>query len=139
MNTKNKSAARWRLFLGYLGIMTMILACVGTGAGAGPGTSTPNSDEVLIHLEDGVVKVQDDNGDWTPVAGDSAFDVTAPLESMDPWKVAGMTLETNESTQIEEGLQVGNWYACGAPSLRMGRGWQIPLDAPKSKSTQSSF
>ena len=105
---KNKSVVRWRLFLGYLGIMTMILACVGTGAGAGPGTSTPNSDEVLIHLEDGVVKVQDDNGDWTPVAGDSAFDVTAPLESMDPWKVAGMTLETNDSTQIEEVLQVGD-------------------------------
>lgn len=120
MNTKNKSAARWRLFLGYLGIMTMILACVGTGAGAGPGTSTPNADAVLIHLEDGVVKVQDDNGDWTPVAGDSAFDVTAPLESMDPWKVAGTTLETNDSTQIEEGLQVGDMVRVRGTILENG-------------------
>lgn len=108
MNTKNKSAARWQLFLGYLGILVMTLACVGTGAGAGLGTSTPSSDAALIHLEDGVVEVQAENGDWTPVAGDSAFDVTAPLESTDPWKVAGITLATNESTQIEEGLQVGD-------------------------------
>jgi hypothetical protein len=108
MNTKNKSVVRWQLFLGYLGIMTMILACVGTGVGAGPATGTPNSAEVVFHLEDGVVEVQNDNGDWTPVAGDSAFDVTAPLESTDPWKVAGMTLATNESTQIDEGLQVGD-------------------------------
>jgi uncharacterized protein DUF5666 len=108
MNKKNKLVVRWQLIVGYLGILAMMLACMNIGVGAGSGTSTPNSDEVLIHLEDGVVKVQDDNGDWTPVAGDSAFDVTAPLESTDPWKVAGMTLETNESTQIEEGLQVGD-------------------------------
>ena len=108
MNMKNKSVVRWQLIVGYLGILAMMLACMNIGVGAGSGTGTPNSDEVLIHLEDGVVKVQDDNGDWTPVAGDSAFDVTAPLESMDPWKVAGMTLETNESTRIEEGLQVGD-------------------------------
>jgi hypothetical protein len=104
MNTKNKSAARWQLFLGYLGILVMTLACVGTGAGQ----STPGSDGALIHLEDGVVEVQAENGDWTPVAGDSSFDVIAALESTDPWKVAGMTLATNESTQIEEGLQVGD-------------------------------
>jgi uncharacterized protein DUF5666 len=108
MNMKNKSVVRWQLIVGYLGILAMMLACMNIGVGVGSGTGTPNSDEVLIHLEDGVVKVQNDNGDWTPVAGDSAFDVTAPLESMDPWKVAGMTLETNDSTQIEEGLQVGD-------------------------------
>jgi uncharacterized protein DUF5666 len=108
MNMKNKSVVRWQLIVGYLGILAMMLACMNIGVGVGSGTGTPNSDEVLIHLEDGVVKVQNDNGDWTPVAGDSAFDVTAPLERMDPWKVAGMTLETNDSTQIEEGLQVGD-------------------------------
>jgi len=108
MNTKNKSVPRWKLFLGCLGILAIMLACMGTGAGAGPGTGTPSSEAVLIHLEDGVVEVQAENGDWTPVAGDSAFDVTAPLESTDPSKVAGMTLATNESTQIEEGLQVGD-------------------------------
>lgn len=108
MNTKNKSVVRWQFFLGSMGILVMTLACVTVGIGADQGTGTPSSDAALIHLENGVVEVQAENGDWTPVAGDSAFDVTAALESTDPWKVAGMTLETNESTQIEEGLQVGD-------------------------------
>jgi len=120
MNMKNKSLVRWQLIVGYLGILAMMLACMNIGVGAGSGTGTPNSDEVLIHLEDGVVKVQDDNGDWTPVAGDSAFDVTAPLESMDPWKVAGMTLETNDSTHIEEGLQVGDMVRVRGTILENG-------------------
>jgi hypothetical protein len=107
MNKKNKMAARWQLILGSLGILALMVACVTVGIGADQGTGTPGSDEVLIHLEDGVVEVQDESGDWTPLAGDSAFDVTAVLESMDPWTVAGVTLATNESTQIEEGLQVG--------------------------------
>jgi hypothetical protein len=34
--------------------------------------------------------------------------VVGALENSDPWTVAGKTLETNESTQIEEGLQVGD-------------------------------
>ena len=107
MNTKNKPVLRWPLLLGYLGILAMMLACMQTGVGAGSGTGIPSSDTALIHLEDGVVEVKAENGDWTPVSEDSAFDVTAPLESTEPWKVAGMTLQTNESTQIEEGLQVG--------------------------------
>ena len=108
MNTKNKSAARWRWLLGYLGILAMLLACVGINVGVNPQVTQTDPDDVLIHLEDGVVEVQDENGGWTPVSEDSAFDVTAPLESTDPWKVAGITLATNESTQIEEGLQVGD-------------------------------
>jgi hypothetical protein len=108
MNTKNKSAARWRLLLGYLGTLTMMLACVGINVGADPEVTRTDPDAALIHLEDGVVEVQDENGDWTPVSEDSAFDVTALLESTSPWKVAGMTLETNESSQIEEGLQAGD-------------------------------
>jgi hypothetical protein len=108
MNTKNKPARRWPLLLGYIGVLAVMLACVSINVGVNPeGTGTAPED-VSIHLEDGVVEVQDENGDWTPVAGDSAFDLTAPLESTDPWKVAGITLATNESTQIEEGLQVGD-------------------------------
>jgi hypothetical protein len=104
----NKPAARWQLFLGYLGVSAMMLACVAIGVGTDPATNTPNSEEVTIQLEDGVIEMQDENGDWTPVSGDSSFDLTAELESMDPWKVAGITLETNESTLIEDGLQTGD-------------------------------
>lgn len=108
MGTNTKSATRWPLIVWCTGILTILLACVEIGVGASPETRTPNPGEALLRLEDGIVQTQDENGDWTPVAGDSAFDVTAELEGTDPWKVAGVTLETNESTQIEEGLQVGD-------------------------------
>lgn len=108
MNTKNQSVARWRLFLVCLAILAVTLACVGTVTGREPETSTTSSDKALLRLEGGVVEVQAENGDWTPVVEESAFDLTAELESTDPWQVAGMTLETNEATQIEEGLQVGD-------------------------------
>jgi hypothetical protein len=103
----NKPAASGQLFLGYLGMLMSMLACVAIGVGTDPATSTPNSDEVPIQLEGGVVEVQNETGDWTPVAGDSSFDLTAELESIDPWRVAGIIIETNESTQIEAGLQTG--------------------------------
>ncbi|HJR79172.1 MAG TPA: DUF5666 domain-containing protein [Anaerolineales bacterium] len=95
------------MVLGYLGILALMLACATVGIAVDGAANTPGSGAVLVQLEDGVVEVQDEDGDWTPVAGDSAFDVIAPLESTDPWRVAGVTLETNESTQIEEGLQIG--------------------------------
>ena len=104
---KNRMAVRWQLYLGIVGILGMTMACSAITAGSAT-TSTPNSGEAQILLEDGIVEVQGENGDQTPVAGDSYFDVTANLESIDPWTIAGITLETNDSTRIEEGLQVGD-------------------------------
>lgn len=111
----NEPAARWRLVLGYLGILATMLACMTTGVGSPTtqeGTASPatgkNSAQVPIKLNNGIVEVQGENGEWTPVSGNSPLDVTAELESTDPWKVAGMTLQTDESTRIEEGLQVGD-------------------------------
>jgi len=105
---KNRPAVRWQLYLGIVGILAMTMACSAITGGSAPATSTSNPDEIQVVLEDGLVEVKDENGDQTPVAGDSYFDVTANLESIDPWTMAGITLETNDSTQIEEGLQVGN-------------------------------
>lgn len=105
---KNKPPARWHLCLGSLGALAMMMACAAIGVGSVPAMSTPNSDSASMQLEDGTVSVKTKSGDWTPVAGDSSFDMTAELESTDPWKAAGITFETNESTQIEEGLQVGD-------------------------------
>jgi len=59
-------------------------------------------------LEDGIIEILDENGDQIPVAGDSYFDVTGELESTDPWSVAGIALEINDTTQIDEGLQTGD-------------------------------
>lgn len=105
---KTKPATRWQLCLGLLGVLGMMLACAAIGVGTVPTTSTPNSDSASIKLENGTVAVKAEGGDWMPVAGNSSFDMTAELESTDPWKAAGMTFETNESTQIEEGLQIGD-------------------------------
>jgi hypothetical protein len=66
------------------------------------------TDDGLIRLEDGVVQVKDENGDWIPVAGTSTFQMVGELESADPWIAAGRTLETNDLTQIEEGLEPGD-------------------------------
>ena len=102
MDTNNKLGHRWPLIVGYLGIVMMLLACAAIGVGSA------NVEQGTLQVDNGVVEVVDDNGDWVPVAGDSTFELTAELESLDPWTVAGQTLETNESTDIEDGLQVGD-------------------------------
>src|SRR5574342_296050 len=100
MNTNKKSVLRWPLILSYLGIIALLLACAGTAIGS-------TSDQIL-QIDDGVVEVKDENGDWMPVAGDATFELVGELQSMDPWTVAGKSFATNETTQISEGLQVGN-------------------------------
>jgi len=66
-----------------------------------------SSDE-LLHLNDGIVEVHDANGDWVTVGAESTFDLVGELESTDPWKVTGITLSTRESSQIQDGLQIGD-------------------------------
>ena len=101
MNTNKTSAGRRILLTGYLGVILLMLACVVSGGGA------QTSNDGVLRLEDGVVEVQDENGDWTPVAGSATFELVGELESTDPWTVAGQSFETNELTQIEAGLEVG--------------------------------
>ena len=104
MGTNNKRAIRWLFITGYLGIIISMLACTAVGIG-----STSTKAEVgTIQVDNGVVKVVDENGNGVPVAGTSSFELVAPLDGTDPWTVTGRTIETNESTQIEEGLQVGD-------------------------------
>jgi len=100
MNTNTKNILRWPLIVSYLGIITLMTACMGIAVGGS------NVEEGTLQIDDGVVEVRDENGDWVPVAGDATFELVGALESMDPWTVAGRTLETNEMTQIADGLQV---------------------------------
>ena len=102
MKTNNRSTLRWPLLLGYLGIVSLLLACTAVGIG------TTSVEQGLLQLNDGNVDIKDENGDWVPLAGTSSFDLVGSLESMDPWTVAGKTFETNASTKIEEGLAVGD-------------------------------
>ena len=103
MGTNNKRAARWLFIVGYLGIITSMLACMAMGIG-----STTDVEAGTIQVENGEVEVIDENGNQVPVAGESTFELVGPLEGLNPRVIAGTTVQTNESTQIAEGLQVGN-------------------------------
>jgi len=100
MNTNNRPVFRWSLIVGCLGMVMMLTACAGFVVGS-------NSDE-LLRLNDGVVEVRDDDGNWVPVAGESTFELVGELEGIDPWIVAGTTLEIRETAQVEESLEVGD-------------------------------
>lgn len=100
MNTKNQPVVRWSALVVYLGMILVITACSGLAVGS-------TADDIL-QVDNGVVQVQDQNGDLVPVAGEASFELVGELESMDPWRVAGKTFETNELTEITEGLETGN-------------------------------
>lgn len=110
MNTKNKSVMRWQLMIGYLGMVVVLLACAtvtGTDVTATP-VITQVTQEPLLRLENGAIEVREEEGGWIPVTGETTFEIVGALESTDPWKVTGNTFATRESTQIDEGLEVGN-------------------------------
>lgn len=99
----NRKVLRWGLIAGYLGIVTSMLACMAVGLGTSNTTDTGT-----LQIDNGSVEVKGQNGEWMPVAGASTFELVGVLKSLDPWVVAGTTLETNETTKIQDGLQVGD-------------------------------
>ena len=98
----NHKVLRWGLIAGYLGVIASMLACMAIGLG------TANAGTGTLQIANGSVEVKDQNGEWKPVAGASTFELVGALQSTNPWKVAGTTLETNDTTKIENGLQVGD-------------------------------
>ena len=42
------------------------------------------------------------------MGGETTFEITGELESTDPWMVTGNTFATRDSSQIDEGLEVGD-------------------------------
>lgn len=130
MNANNRSPRRWTLIFSHLILVFLLLACSAVGTG------TQTTEDGSIQVEDGVIKVQDENGDWEPIAGESAFELVGELESTDPWMVAAKTLETNESTQIEEGLEVGNLVRVQGTILEDGT-WLAYSIEPAEEQTNS--
>jgi hypothetical protein len=111
----NPKILRWGLIAGYLGIIASMLACMAIGLG------TSNVDSGTLQIDNGSVEVKGQNGEWMPVAGASTFELVGVLKSMDPWMVGGTTLETNETTQIEDGLQVGDLVRVKGTVLEDGK------------------
>jgi hypothetical protein len=128
MGTNNKPAVRWLFIVGYLGIITSMLACMAIGMGS------TEVDAGTIQIDDNTVKVQNQNGDSVPVAGTSTFELVGALEGMDPWVIAGTTVETNEATQISDGLQVGDLVRVRGTILEDGT-WLAYSIAPAEEQT----
>ncbi|HLO31776.1 MAG TPA: DUF5666 domain-containing protein [Anaerolineales bacterium] len=104
MHTRNKPAIRWPLLVGYLGTVIVLIACGMIGRQATQASTAQGT----LRLDNGVVEIRADNGDWTPVGGEATFELVGKLESTNPWKVAGSTIATRSSTQIAAGLKVGD-------------------------------
>lgn len=102
MQTNLKPALRWSMILGWLVVLSLVVAC------AGVSTVTSSDSPEALRIRSGVVQVQSGNGAWVPVAGNATFELVGELEDTDPWTVAGVTLETNESTQVADDLEVGD-------------------------------
>jgi hypothetical protein len=109
MNTKSKPAIRWLLLVGYLGVIAVLIACATVGTATSTPSATPVVTEAaLLRFEDGAVKIQGENAEWLPVAGESTFELVGELQSIDPWMVTGNTFAIRDTTQITEGLEVGD-------------------------------
>lgn len=113
MNTKRNLAVRWPLIMGYLGTVAVLMACATVSSGGITATVTETATAVpteqpFLRLEDGAVKVPGENNTWIPVTGESTFELVGELESTNPWMVTGNTFATRDTTQIAEGLEVGD-------------------------------
>jgi len=114
MNKKISGQRMTFQLLGYLGILGFLLACTTIGIGASP------VKQGMLELDQGIVKVQDPQGNWEPLAGTSTFELVGKLENTNPWTVAGRSLVTNESTQIGQGLQAGDLVRVRGAALEDG-------------------
>ena len=87
----NSKPARWLLITAHLGIIVFMMSC------AVFGTAQQGNDDIEVQAED---------GEWEPV-NNTSFELVGELENIDPWTVTGQKLETNDSTLIEDGLEIG--------------------------------
>jgi Domain of unknown function (DUF5666) len=112
MNKRNKSVIRWQWVAEYLVIIMVLLACGTTtdnGTSATPTeVATQVTPEAVLRLENGAIELQQEEGGWIPVTGETTFEIVGELESTDPWMVTGNTFATRETTEMDEGLEVGD-------------------------------
>jgi hypothetical protein len=110
MNRLTIPAIRWQLVLGYLSIVVILLACATVGGGSATATpvATQATPAALLRLENGAIELRQEDGGWTPVGGETTFEIVGQLQSTDPWMVTGNTFAVREATHIEEGLEAGD-------------------------------
>src|SRR5512133_2233181 len=102
MDISNKAVVRWLSAVGCLGMALLLAAC-------GSVTPAPPTQTVApLRLENGAVQVQDGSNDWLPVGGETTFELVGNLASTNPWMVTGNTFATRDTTEIAEGLGIGD-------------------------------
>jgi hypothetical protein len=106
MNTKAKTVIPWPLVIVCLGVMAGLVGCASSGSST-TGTPVPTETSSL-RLEDGAVKVQDEEGGWVPIGGETTFELVGELESTEPWMVTGNTFAVRDTTHITDGLKTGD-------------------------------
>ena len=115
----------------YFGMVALITACSAVGVGS----STVQ--QGILQLDNGVVKVQNPNGNLEPVAGDSTFELVGTLDSMDPWQVSGRALQRNESTQIAKDLNVGDQVRVRGAVLEDGSWLAYSIESAQEQTDQN--
>jgi hypothetical protein len=128
---KNNSNLRLSALSIYVGILAFLLACTAVGIGS---SAVQQGD---LQLDDGIVEVQNQAGDWEPLAGASAFELVGALENTDPWTVVGRPLVTNESTRITDGLQVGSLVRVRGTVLENGDWLAYSIEPAEEQSNQA--
>jgi hypothetical protein len=110
MSNRNRSEIHWQWVVGYLCTVVVLLACATVGGTSIPETlvATQAVPESLLRLENGAIELREENGDWTPVGGETTFEIVGELESPEPWMVTGNTFAVRELTLIDEGLEPGD-------------------------------
>jgi hypothetical protein len=131
MNKKNSGLRRIFLLSGYLGILGLLVACAAIGIGS---TAVQQG---MLQLDQGVVKVQNPQGNWEPLAGDSTFELNGKLDNTNPWSVAGRTLVTNASTQVAQGLQAGSLVHVRGAALENGDWLAYTIEPAGEQSSQT--
>jgi hypothetical protein len=91
--TQNKRGAIYPLFLSLLGLALISAACSPLGKALANSNQTPDPTEVSTQL---INQPQ------------QSFDLSGPIESMQPWKVGGVSFETQAATVIPTGLKLGD-------------------------------
>src|SRR5215216_261662 len=130
MNGKNSLSLNWMSISGVLVILGLLAGCTAVGTGS-------NVAQGVLQLDNGIVKIKNQNGELEPVAADSAFELVGTLESVEPWKVAGRALQRNEATQIAQGLKVGDLVRVRGAVLQDGSWLAYSIEPAKQATNQT--
>ncbi len=130
MNRRNSISLNGMTILGTLVILGLLAGCTAVGTGS-------NAAQGLLQLDNGVVKIKNQEGELEPVATDSAFELVGTLESVEPWKVAGRALQRNEATQITQGVKVGDLVRVRGMVLEDGNWLAYSIEPAEQQANQN--